>query len=174
MEVKIVENLVTTKPKVGFYCNIEGVKLRIIEIEGGIATMENGNQYNVTDLKPFVIRYTAVIGDKSFDVEYSDYGRIYSDQVVEGYLREIHRNVKEEDLVRVCSIDIIDAHAMHDVRDRVGVIIRPIPGKKFEQEFEVQLRNNRKLLTLKRKDFMLTERADKKMYFHPRCTECSY
>ena len=57
MEVKIVQKLVNSKPRKNFFCLLDDVKLKIIDIRGDIATMQNGNQYKTDDLRPYIMRY---------------------------------------------------------------------------------------------------------------------
>ena len=172
MEATIVQKLITTKPKAGFYIMDGTDKKRIEEIEGGEAIMDDASRYAIDDIKDKIVRYTAQINQKEFHVAYSDYGRINDGQVLEGYTIEMLRNAHDDDNIRITDIEIIDSFGMHDVRARTGAIIRTIPNNRFNAEYEIQLKYDRKLIKLKRNQFMLLDKVDKKHYFHPRCEAC--
>lgn len=175
MEVKIVQKLVNSKPRKNFFCLLDDVKLKIIDIRGDIATMQNGNQYKTDDLRPYIMRYNAVTldGKKDYRVSYEDYEMVLADQVVDGYPVRKDRNVYEKDAVRISDIDVIDQFALHDILDREGEIVRIIPKRGYNTEYEVILKEKRNLLKLKREQFRLLDRENSRMYFHPRCPECN-
>lgn len=172
MEAKIVQKLTTTKPKVGFYCMIQNDKLKVIDIEGGIATMDNGNQYNVDDLRGFVLRYVAVTDkNEQLHLDYTDYGKVSDGQVMEGYKVTKPRNAHQQDLIRVTDINIIDRDGLHDIKLRTGEIIRILPNTGYNTKYEILMENGR-LYKLYREQFILLEGFNAKKYFHVRCPEC--
>lgn len=173
MEAKIVENLITAKPKAGFFVMLGNEKKKIEEVAGNIVTMEDGLQYELEAVKDKIIRYVAKVNDKEFHLLYDDYGRVSDDQIHEGYTVDRPRNAHEGDMVRIVDINVIDEHGLHNLRDRKGEIIRPVPtGNKFRQLYEIQLETNRKVFKLSREQFTLLEEGNTRKFFHPRCTTC--
>ncbi len=177
MKVRIVENLVSTKPKVGFYVLLGTDKLRVTNVEKNIVTLidprKNEIEKTVEEVKDNIIRYTAKIADKEFHVCYTDYGNVNGDLIVEGYPIPMKRNAREDDVIRVTDIDTIDANGLYSLQERKGVIVRIMPTKKaFKQLYEIQLEKSPKVLYLEREKFILLDRIDTKMYFHVRCTYC--
>lgn len=169
----IVERLITTRPKAGFYAMMDTSKRRIQKVEGREVIFADGSTAPIEEVRNRIIRYVAKVQpDGEFHVLYSDYGKVNDSMVFDGYTVERKCNSYENDMIRITDIDIIDKHGMHDIRKRQGVVLRLMPGNRFNPTYEIQLQYERNVLMLKRDQFILTEKTDKRLYFHPRCDEC--
>jgi len=172
MEAKIVESLISAKPKAGFFVITNGEKKKIEEINGDVVVLEDGNEISYAAASNAIVRYTAKINEKEFQVLYDDYHRISDEQICEGFVVDRFRNAHEGDIIRITDINVIDEHGLHDIKDRKGEIIRQIAGNKFKQEYEITLATNRKLFKLQREQFTLLDDRNTKKFFHPRCNFC--
>ena len=81
MEAKIVESLISAKPKAGFFVITNGEKKKIEEINGDVVVLEDGNEISYAAASNAIVRYTAKINEKEFQVLYDDYHRISDEQI---------------------------------------------------------------------------------------------
>lgn len=176
MELKIVEKLITTDPKVNFYVMLGTDKLRVKKIDRDEVTLSDDSVITANEIRDKIVKYTAISTNpklkKEFNVLFSDYERVSDGLVLEGYPVEAVRTAREGDLVRVTDIEVIDMYGLYDVKLRQGEIISVLQHSRHNVEYEIQFEEERRLLKLKRNQFSLSKTLNSKQYFHPRCPEC--
>lgn len=195
MKAIIKESVIKTNNlRKGFFVKIEDHKFLIKEVNrdtkeafvSKIILSDNGIEFEepiampIEDLLDKVLRYSAQVGDtrpKVFDLSYRDYPRAIDGLTEEVYTIKEPRNAKEQDLVRITDIEIIDPYGLYEVETRKGVIVDMEVKRNREDIFHIRLETKDgslgKTLKCKRESFSLRD-SNYHILAHIKCSHCEF
>ncbi len=131
----------------------------------------NEKRIDKTLVQDKVIKYTVQIGNKIFDLSFSDYklaNGYANGTIVEGYTILVKTKARIGDTVRIDCLQTVDKHNLMDFNSRFGTV-----KDKNKNFYTISMTRNIKLeLKLHRTRFATVNEKDSKIFFKLLCPTC--